>query len=204
MGKTSFIYRSLSIYRLGMNILYLGKYKKRFHPVIQHIQSLATGSRVLELCFGDIYLAEFCKNAGYKWSGLDINKQFVKVAQNMGFDAHYADLSEMAVLPAADVCIMMGSLYHFYPDTGNILRKMIKASENVVISEPISNLSAKGGLIGFLAKRAANAGKGHEDFRYDKRSLMKLFEDKKDILGFEIIAVEDHGKDLIVKLSASK
>jgi hypothetical protein len=183
-----------------MHILYLGKYKKRFEPIIQHIQMLPEGSRVLELCFGDVYLAAFCKKAGYHWTGLDINSNFVMAAKNMGFDAKEEDLVRAEVFPRANICIMMGSLYHFFPDAGIMLGKMFRAADKVVISEPVLNLSSRPGLIGFLAKRATSVGKRQESFRYNRVSLMKMLQTNSGLYGFDIAAVEDQGKDFIVKL----
>lgn len=200
MSKKSFIYRSLIIYRIAMNILYLGKYKMRFQPLIQQIQGLTTGTRILELCFGDVYLAEYCRKHGYEWTGIDINSHFVATARKLGFDARYADLAQLEVLPPADLCIMMGSLYHFHPDPAIILRKMFIASDQIVISEPVLNLSSQPGIVGFLAKRAASVGKGVEDFRYTRESFMNMLENNSRVIGYRIAEVEDHGKDLIVKL----
>ena len=70
---------------------------------------LPHGSRVLELCFGDVYLAAFCKKAGYHWTGLDINSNFVMAAKNMGFDAKQEDLVRAEVFPRADICTMLRS-----------------------------------------------------------------------------------------------
>lgn len=187
-----------------MNILYLGRYKRRFRPVIQQINNLPQNSSMLELCFGDVYIAQFCRQAGYRWKGLDVNNNFVKTAQRMGFDAYYEDLAKLEVFPKADVCIMMGSLYHFHPDTGSMLKKMFNASRMVVISEPVSNLSSQTGLIGFLAKRSANAGKGHEPFRYNKQTFIAMIEKNGGVLGYHVTAVKDHGKDIIVKLQKNE
>ena len=200
MSKKSFIYSNLAIYRFIMNILYLGGYRRRFQPVIRHIQALPHGSSVLELCFGDVRLAEFCKKAGYRWKGLDINSNFVNKAQEMGFDAEQVDLAVAKGLPKADMCIMMGSLYHFSLATGDILNKMFKVSTQVVFSEPIFNLSCHPGPVGFLARRAASVGKGQESFRYNKASFMAMLSTHSDRYGFEVAEVNHQGKDLIVKL----
>ena len=200
MAKRSFVYRNIFIYRLIMNLLYLGRYKRRFDPVVDEVRQLPKGSRVLELCFGDIYLAEFCRKAGYKWTGLDINPNFVRTAQRMGFEAREADLKTEYDLPRVEVCIMMGSLYHFYPDTANIIAKMLKAASLVLISEPVSNFSSNTGIIGFIAKRTANAGKGHELFRYNKHSFLAMLDQHSAQMQYQCTTVREHGKDLIVKL----
>jgi hypothetical protein len=187
-----------------MNLLYLGKYKQRFKAVIKQLNVLPAGSSVLELCFGDIHVAEFCRNAGFRWQGLDLNEQFIKEAQRRGFNAQKADLQALEVFPRADVCVMMGSLYHFHPHTSRILNKMLKASDWIVISEPVLNLSSGKGIIGFFAKRAANAGKGHETFRYDAASFLTMLENNSHALSFTVDTIEYEGKDIIVKLTKNE
>ena len=183
-----------------MNLLYLGKYRSRFTQVIEQIKNLPPNSKILELCFGDTYIAAYSKNAGYKWNGIDLNKHFVKQAQKMGYDADYKDLVSLEALPKADACVMVGSFYHFQSDAFSILKKMFSASGLVVISEPVSNLSSKGGLVGFIAKRAANAGNGNEEFRYNEKSFLSMLKENSAPLSYTISSVKRFDKDLIVKL----
>lgn len=200
MHTKSFIYQSLPIYRLIMNILYRGKYNERFNPVIEYIKQLAPNSSVLELCFGDVLLADYCKRSDFRWRGLDMNEHFVAVAQRKGYDAHRADLEKLEVFPTADICIMMGSLYHFHPNVPVMLSKMLHAAGTVVISEPVSNLSSRSGIIGFLARRSANAGKGNESFRFHRESFLAMVKENASALDYAVAATQDNGKDIIVKL----
>jgi hypothetical protein len=200
MGAQSFIYRHLLIYRFIMNILYGGGYKERFNRVIEQMKHSPRGSYILELCFGDTYIAEYCKNNGYRWMGIDLNLEFVEHAKKTGHDAFHLDLSTIDALPKAHVCILMGSLYHFHPDVMSILKKMSDASEVIIISEPVSNLSARKGLIGYLAKRSANVGKGNEAFRYDPQSFMTLIRESCVLLNRKISSFEEYRKDVIIKL----
>lgn len=204
MGKTSLIYRNIFIYRLGMNILYAGKYKNRFAPVTSRIGVLPPGSHVLELCFGDTYIANYCRKKGYRWRGLDINPGFVDVARRIGFDAETTDLTMLTELPKATVCVMMGSLYHFHQHAQAILANMLQAAPEVIISEPIINISALPGLLGKLARKSANAGQGHQAFRYDRQSLLLLLETERRKLGFHIASVQDHNRDLIIRLTRNE
>jgi hypothetical protein len=183
-----------------MNLLYSGKYKQRFAPVISHLAAMPSGSRILELCFGDIYIADYCRKAGYEWTGFDINEHFIDRAQKLGFDAHYANLSSTDNLPQSDVCLMMGSLYHFHLHAEELIAKMLIAARIVVISEPILNLASRGGLIGYLARRSANAGKGNESFRYNRKTFTDLIDRCRSRLNIGDIVIQDHGKDIIVKL----
>lgn len=187
-----------------MNLLYFGKYRKRFVPITSRIGSLQPGGLVLELCFGDTYIAGYCKKNGYRWRGFDINPEFVRVARRRGFDAETADLATKCELPKAAICVMVGSLYHFHRDARTILANMLQAAPEVIVSEPVINISALPGLIGRLARTSANAGKGHQSFRYDRQSLLSLFEQERDLLGFQIDRVQDHGRDLIVRLTRNE
>jgi hypothetical protein len=200
----SFIYRHIFIYRIIMNILYAGKYRSRFVKVIDQINDAPENADVLELCFGDVYIADYCRKAGYKWTGLDINMQFVKHAQIAGYNAIYADLQSIEVLPKTDVCIMMGSLYHFHPNAMDMLKKMVEASKVVVISEPVSNLASKKGVIGFIARRAASIGKGNEVFRFDRNSFTEIAETCSRLFNYSIISLQEDGRDMILKLKKNE
>jgi hypothetical protein len=200
MGGRSFIYQHISIYRAVMNLLYLGRYKRRFTPIIDQLKTLPGNAQILELCFGDLYIASFCKKAGYRWMGIDLNTYFVERARRLGYHAWSDDLSVTKTLPKADVCIMIGSLYHFHDNAFSMLEKMLNASDILVISEPVINFSSARGFIGSLAKRAANAGKGNEAFRYTASSLICLLEESSSLLGYRVAATQDLGKDLLIKI----
>lgn len=164
------IYRNIRLYRLMMNVLYLGRYTRRFDEVIACLDP-ARDHTVLEFCFGDVYVAEWCRRHGIEWTGIDLNAHFVDFAAARGYRALHGDLREQTSLPAADVVVTMGSLYHFHDMLAELLERVMAVSRRWVISEPIRNLSSAGGLLGMLASRSADAGHGHEVFRYDERTL---------------------------------
>lgn len=204
MAKQSFIYRHIYIYRFIMNILYLGRYKQRFKPIIEEVKKLPKDSTVLELCFADTWIAEYCRNAGYSWKGIDINEHFVKKALNAGFDARLGDLAALESFQKSDLCIMVGSLYHFHPNTEALLSKMFQSANSIIISEPISNLSAAGGIVGYFAKKSADAGKGHEEFRYTESTLLALLNSYCEKFNCKIVSLHHLGKDLMVKLTKNE
>lgn len=201
MKGESFVYKHLYVYRAVMNILYGGGYRQRFEQVSKQIKDLPANSQILELCFGDTYLADYCRKMNYRWKGLDLNRHFVSEAQNRGYDALYTDVSTCDRLPEADVCVIVGSLYHFHPNIFPLLTKMASSADTIIISEPVSNLSAKNGILGFIAKRSAGVGKGHEMFRYNADSFMRVIHESIVQLNFSIVAVNRYKKDLIVKLA---
>jgi hypothetical protein len=77
---------------------------------------------------------------------------------------------------------------------------MLSSSRKVLISEPIINLSEQKGLIGFIARRSANAGKGHEHFRYNKQSLKTALDELSNYFNFTYKIVGFIKKDIIILL----
>jgi len=181
-----------------MNILYLFKYKQRFIDIIELISE--NDKSILELCFGDIHIANTCKDRGLHWHGIDINESFVKYAKNKGFEATKQDLACLNIFPTADVCIMSGSLYHFHNEIELLFLKMLKSAPKIIISEPIINLSSKKGIIGKISKKLTNAGKGNESFRFNKISIINTLEQYKNKLNFKyrIISIK---KDILIEIT---
>jgi hypothetical protein len=197
MMNKSFIYRNIHIYRLVMHVLYSFKYRQRFDAVLKLVSERE--KRVLELCFGDIYIAERCRKRGIEWTGVDINAGFVKYASDRGYNAYCTDLMELEEFPAADVCIMMGSLYHFHEDIESLLLKMLNSAPLVIISEPVRNLSSKKGMIGRISRKLTNAGKGPESFRYDMGNIIEILNNYSSILKYRFNVVSMK-KDIIIEI----
>jgi hypothetical protein len=195
--RQSIVYRSVFVYRLIMNILYVGGYKKRFKNVIKLINK--DDQKIVELCFGDVYIAEWCRRNRKNWLGFDVNQYFVQQAVSKGYDAKIKNLCVDQILPKSDVVVMMGSLYHFHDNITEILDSILLSTKRLIISEPINNLSRKTGIIGFIAKRATNAGQGHEMFRYNNHSLVQALSNAcSDKFKFNIISIGY--KDAIVEV----
>lgn len=200
MRKVSIIYRNIVIYRFLMNILYFFRYKERFQTVINEIKKENPQS-VLDVCFGDVYVAQYCKKNKIEWTGLDINDYFVKNAVENGFNALKEDILQAEKLPQADCVVMIGSLYHFHSQISDVLKKLLAASvKNVIISEPIKNLSSSGGIIGFIATKSADAGNGDENFRYNEKSLTEMLQEQSRVLNFSFEICGYFKKDIIIKL----
>lgn len=194
-GTFSLVYRHILIYRLAMNLLYKLKYRQRFRDMIEQID--AVDRRVLELCFGDTYIAKFCQASGRSWQGLDINPHFVRLAQKNGFHAERADLLTLSPLPPADVCIISGSLYHFIDHLEEIFAKMLAAAPKIILSEPISNLSDSDSWLGRLAKKAAKAGKGDATQRFNRERLLEALNRLQDQFSFHYWVIKET-RDLLV------
>lgn len=177
-----------------MNLLYSGNYYKRFDT----IRKLIKGKNVVELCFGDTVIADFCKKNGLGWTGYDINPVFVKNAVNKNFNAHLADVNYLENSLSADVCLIAGSLYHFNSDPAKILRKMLNISKEIIISEPVINLSDREGIIGKLAKVSASVNGKQHSFRFTEESLLKLLNEQSSTLDFNYMVADRISKDIII------
>jgi hypothetical protein len=196
--ETSLVYKNIYFYRFLMNLIYAGSYKKRFAKIIEVIDRIAPKS-ILELCFGDIVIADYCKKREIFWEGIDINENFVKYAKQKGYNVHCQDVSGTNSFVKTDLCLISGSLYHFNPQQRIILfSKILSSATKVLISEPVINLSERKGFIGFIARRSANAGKGRESFRFNELSLKSALDELGSQYHFNYKTVGFIKKDLIV------
>lgn len=193
----SIIYRNIFIYRLSMNLLYAFHYKNRFRQIISMIKP--SDKRVLELCFGDIYIADFCRKTGRTWTGYDLNGGFVKYARSKGFEAREADISQLKELPKCDVCLMAGSLYHFSGALPALFKKIGRSSKRFILSEPVKNLTNAGGFLHWISNLLTNAGKGTENFRYNEKSLIKALEMERKASGFKYRIIPK-GRDMLAEI----
>ena len=194
--RRSLVYRSIPLYRLVMNVLYAGGYRRRFQRLLDRLGDDVHS--VCELCFGDTLLADGCRARGITWIGLDVNHGFCERARRQGHDAREGDLRVLE-FPPADVYVMAGSLYHFHQDLGWLLARVLASSRRFVLSEPVRNLSSTAGVLGKWAARSANPGTGDAGFRYDEQTLLHALREQRARLGFQLEVVSRH-RDIIVEM----
>lgn len=194
---SSFIYRRVWIYRLAMTVLYRGSYRARF----DRMAALLTASErsVLELCFGDTVFAELCRRQGRTWTGLDVNERFVARAAANGYDAHLLDLRHAADLPTCDVCVMIGSLYHFHAQLPELFERIKAVSGRFLISEPVQNWTHGNALLRGLARRGTRVGPDAETFRFNEASLRASLEALRGRVGFRYRVIHV-ARDMIVEV----
>jgi hypothetical protein len=195
--SVSIIYSSIRLYRVVMGLLYRGRYRARFDPVINVIHK--TDSCVLELCFGDVVVAEACRQRGVNWIGLDASPAFVAHALRSGYDARQADLLQGEPLPASDLCVMMGSLYHFESCLSELFARIKRASKRLVISEPIQNWTSGSGLRRCLAIALTRASHRAQVFRFTEATLLQTLDRLSREVGFEYHVV-GVSRDMIVEV----
>jgi hypothetical protein len=182
-----------------MNLLYLGGYKKRFNNIIKFID-IENTKKILELAFGDIYIAQWARSLDIDWVGIDVNESFVLNAKLNGYNACLKDLSQIEEFPFNDLTIIAGSLYHFHQSIEGFITKIMNNTNVLLISEPIKNISSNKNLIGKIASNAANVNKGKEDFRYNEKSIIEtLATICNDRFNIQILGY--FKKDIIIKIS---
>lgn len=193
----SFVYKNIYIYRFILNVLYSGDYRNRFVDIIT---CLETPKTVVELCFGDIYIAKYCADNNIDWCGFDLNESFVRYAQGLGYKAELADLMQLKDLPQCEACLMQGSLYHFHDKLDFIFNLVFASTKRFIISEPIKNISSSSGLLGRIARVSANAGNGAERFRYTEFTLIETLDKYKTKYKFDY-KVLSKKRDIVIEIN---
>jgi hypothetical protein len=194
-NNTSLIYRNIWIYRLVMNLLYLGRYRRRFKDITNLLEQ--KDNNIVELCFGDIIIAEYCKESARHWVGYDINDVFVNYALKHGHNAVSTDILSLESLPDADVLIFAGSLYHFNENMHKIWQLMTSCASKIILSEPVKNITSIKNFVGKIGARASTVRNGAEAFRFDRRSLIEMLDRFKETYNFTYEIVSEK-KDILI------
>lgn len=171
---TGLVYRSAIGYELVMRMLYGRHYAGRLRAIAEHVPA---GASVLELCPGPgtLYARHLRRRPG-AYTGIDMNERFVARLRRLGASAVQRDLSSSPELPHADVVIMQASLYHFLPDAGEIVDRMVAAARlRVIVAEPVRNLASSPiPMVAALSRLTTDAGAGGHQQRFDEDSLDDL------------------------------
>lgn len=173
--STSLIYRSSSLYELAMLGLYGRHYGSRYRALADLIPD---GSSVLDLCCGPALLFHrYLRHKSVHYTGLDVNAKFIGQLRHRGADGQIWDLRNETPLPQADYVVMQGSLFHFLPEAGPVVDRMLRAArKQVIIAEPIRNLaSSKVRLLALAGKLFTNPGVGNHSQRFNEASLDQFF-----------------------------
>lgn len=181
--STSLIYRSPRCYELVMRALYGRHYSARMRVLAEQVPP---GCSVLELCCGPgtLYWRHLRQRTS-AYIGIDVNARFVAALRRGGADARIVDLARSSEpLPEADIVLIQASLYHFIPEAGAIIDRMLAAARNrVVVSEPVRNLaSSEIPIIRLLGRRAADPGVGGHAQRFTEETLDQLMGPFRDRL----------------------
>jgi SAM-dependent methyltransferase len=172
----SLVYRNSFVYELIIRVLYGRHHEARYRAIADLIPAR---SSVLDLCCGPGVLHDrYLRHLGVEYTGLDISPSFIERVNRQGGRGYVWDLLGDRPLPSADSVIMQASLYQFLPDAAPVVRRMLQAArEQVVIAEPIRNLStSRIPLLAALARRLTDAGCGVRPGRFTEQSLSALLD----------------------------
>lgn len=195
--KTAFIYKNVFVYRMLMQLLYKGQYKQRYKKIIPFLRA----NKITELCFGDSIIAEYCRQNNIEWTGYDINLPFVKHAKKNNLNAIKGDIVTLEKFEQADICLLIGSLYHFHESLEIVFEKMFSCAPVIIISEPIKNLTQNKGIIGKLAKGSSDINGLEQNFRFNEQTLIQKLEELSLKFNFKIELLEKFNKDCIIRLT---
>ena len=197
MKCNNVIYRHLWLYRVIMRLLYWEPYGKRFRHVCQQLRE--TDSSVLELCFADVVVADYCRRHSRAWTGIDQSDAFVAYARRHRFDARQADLLRPDKLPLCDVCIMMGSLYQFRGELEDLFFRIKACSARFILSEPVNNWTCSTGLRRIMAVWLTRTEPYADPFRFTELSLVQTLNAMQHDIGFEYRIVHT-ARDMVVEI----
>lgn len=169
------VYKSALIYELTMLAAYGRHYGERYQAIADLIPA---GASVLDLCCGPgVLYRRYLRRKTVSYTGLDINEKFVGNIISHGAQGRVHDLCSDDPLPEADYVVMQASLYHFLPDAGPIVSRMLAAARSaVIIAEPVRNLSdSKLRLLSWFARTVTTPGAGAPPERFTESRLTELF-----------------------------
>jgi hypothetical protein len=174
--ETKLIYRNIAIYDLIMRSLYRRSYLARHQMVADLIPA---ASSVVDLCCGSALLYRgYLSRKSVKYTGLDSSPFFVEALTKRGITALVWDLRSDKPLPRADYVVLQGGLLFFLPDPTAFIQRMLAAAERqVIIMEPIRNLSSsRFPLLAKVATRLSGGGDPNHPSRFNEKTLDRVFE----------------------------
>lgn len=173
---TSPIYRSPRLYELVMAALYGRHYQARYSTLASLLPS---GASVVELCCGPGTLYRRALRAKeVHYIGLDISPVFIEAVRAAGGDGRVWDVRTPEPLPPASYALIQASLYHFIDDgASELIERMLAAAEReVIIAEPIRNLTAGRLPLSRRLGALADPGTGAQPHRYTEEALDLLLD----------------------------
>ncbi|MDQ6750463.1 MAG: class I SAM-dependent methyltransferase [Actinomycetota bacterium] len=157
-----------------MTVLYGRHYQARYSTLASLIPP---GASVVELCCGPGTLYRRALRAKeIRYVGLDISRVFVDAINAAGGDGRVWDVRSPAALPGAEYLLLQASLYHFIESAASsvIERMLVAAEREVIIAEPIRNLTNGRLPLSRALGALADPGTGAQPHRYTEQTLDRL------------------------------
>ena len=172
INKQGFIYRNIYLYRTIMFLYTFGRYTNDYKTIFSLIPPKSRS--VLELCFGDIYIAKLCKKSNISWTGYDVSDYFVDHAKKNHFNAIAANLNNVKFNSQFDVAIISRSLYQFKNNLSSFFDSIFQSTSRIIICESIKTLAdTKIKTLHWISKVITHSGISEHVFRYNQNSIQK-------------------------------
>ncbi len=170
MTLTSPLYWSPWAYRLVMRALYGRAYHERYRVVADLVPN---GSHVVDLCCGCGYLyTEFLARRGIAYTGVDLLPAMTRLLRRRPVRLVYGGVLDLDALPTGDVCVMLGSLYHFHPREADVLRRMVVSAPRALLLESVQNLrQSASATVSFLSGMATYISGTRSSYRLNSARL---------------------------------
>ena len=143
-------------------------FEGRFEVISRRIPP---GAEVLDLCCGEArFFTHYLSRQNCRYTGIDIS---LKMAPHRVRTQLIKGNIRSLDLPVADYVVMIESVYHFYPDTAELLQRMRRAArKQVIIIEQIKNKITR--MPNWLCRLISNPGDGGGWYRFDRAHLEKV------------------------------
>src|SRR5262245_45418721 len=116
-----------------MRALYGRAYHERYWVAADLVPN---GSHVVDLCCGCGYLfTAFLALRGIAYTGVDLVSTMTRVLRQRPVQLVHGGVLDLATLPIGDICLMLGSLYHFHPREADVLRRMTDSAPGAFLLE---------------------------------------------------------------------
>jgi SAM-dependent methyltransferase len=199
------LYSSGLLYEGVMRILY----GRQFHSKYQSVANLIPETySVLDLCCGPALVYSYLSLENQRrYLGVDLSRKFVQAVGKKGVSVVHGDVWRDDLPKNYDCILLLSSLYQFDPVADIVLQKMLfAATELVIISEPIINLStSRNTLLKKLASSLTSPADGslpYSGFRYDSGTLTKALQRYREVLKVDFVLAG--GRERVVAFDAKK
>ena len=157
------------IYTFLIRLSYGRGYNQRYQAIADLVEAR---SSLVDVCCGDSRIYSFLREKDIDYTGLDFNQCFVDKATKKGIRARLFDIRKDPV-PQGDYILMQASLYQFYPNQHEIIRKLLDASSKaLILSEPMKNKAhSQSKAISLLGVLFSNPGDGIKEFKFNPETL---------------------------------
>jgi SAM-dependent methyltransferase len=159
-----------------MTALYGRHYQARYSALASLIPA---GASVVELCCGPGTLYRRALRAKQvHYTGLDISPVFIDAVRAAGGDGRLWDVRMPHSLPVGQYLLIQASLYHFiHEGASELVDRMLAAAEReVIIAEPIRNLTTGRMPLSKRLGSLTNPGTGAQPHRYTAETLDRLID----------------------------